>query len=51
MTRHAAAQQRGPRQRTTHGVLRVGLLDESYEWEFVPVEGGTYTDAGTTACH
>jgi hypothetical protein len=35
----------------THGILRVGLLDESYEWEFVPVDGATYTDAGSTECH
>jgi acid phosphatase type 7 len=39
------------RDNTTHGILRVGLLDESYEWEFVPVEGGTYTDSGSTGCH
>jgi hypothetical protein len=36
---------------TTHGILRVGLLEDSYEWEFVPVEGGLYTDSGSTACH
>lgn len=39
------------RDSTTHGILRVGLLEESYEWEFVPVDGGTYTDSGSTACH
>jgi len=39
------------RDAATHGILRVGLLDESYEWEFVPVDGGTYTDAGSTECH
>ena len=39
------------RDNTTHGILRVGLLDESYEWEFVPVDGGTYTDSGSTGCH
>jgi len=39
------------RDAATHGILRVGLLDQSYEWEFVPVDGGTYTDAGTTDCH
>jgi hypothetical protein len=39
------------RDNTTFGVLRVDLLDWGYEWEFVPVEGGTYTDSGTDACH
>jgi hypothetical protein len=39
------------RDATTHGILRVELLDSSYEWEFVPVDGGTYTDSGSTACH
>ena len=39
------------RDSATHGILRVGLLDESYEWEFVPVDGGTYTDMGSTGCH
>jgi hypothetical protein len=39
------------RDATTHGILRVGLQDEGYEWEFVPVEGGTYTDSGSATCH
>ena len=39
------------RDNLTFGVLRVGLLEDSYEWEFVPVEGGTYTDSGSTGCH
>ena len=39
------------RDAATHGILRVGLLEQSYEWEFVPVDGGTYTDAGSTGCH
>jgi hypothetical protein len=39
------------RDNSTFGVLRVDLLDWGYEWEFVPVEGGTYTDSGTDACH
>ena len=36
---------------TTHGILRVGLLEGSYEWEFLPVPGGTFTDSGTSNCH
>jgi hemolysin type calcium-binding protein len=39
------------RDNSTLGILRVGLLDWGYEWEFVPVDGGTYTDSGNTACH
>jgi hypothetical protein len=39
------------RDNSTFGILRVGLLDWGYEWEFVPVAGGTYTDSGSTACH
>jgi hypothetical protein len=36
---------------TTWGILRVGLLESSYDWEFVPVAGSTYTDSGTAYCH
>jgi hypothetical protein len=39
------------RDNSTFGILRVALLDWGYEWEFVSVAGGTYTDSGTTACH
>ena len=35
----------------THGILRLELFESSYEWEFVPVAGATYTDSGTDACH
>jgi hypothetical protein len=34
-----------------HGILRVALQEQSYEWEFVPIAGSTYTDSGSTACH
>jgi hypothetical protein len=36
---------------TTFGVLVLKLFGDSYEWEFVPVEGGSFTDAGSGACH
>ena len=36
---------------TTFGILRSGCSTQSYEWEFVPVDGGTFTDSGTTGCH
>jgi len=34
----------------TYGVLELTLRQGSYEWEFVPVEGGTYTDRGAMSC-
>jgi hypothetical protein len=35
----------------TFGVLRLTLRDGTYEWQFVPVAGRTYTDRGTGTCH
>ena len=35
----------------THGVIRLTLGEGWYEWAFVPVEGATFSDAGTGACH
>ena len=35
----------------THGVLRLTLSDGSYDWEFTPVAGGSFTDAGRGTCH
>jgi hypothetical protein len=34
-----------------HGVLKLTLFPASYQWEFVAVEGATYRDSGTGACH
>jgi hypothetical protein len=39
------------RNSTTHGVLKLTLLSNSYSWEFVPVPGGTFRDSGNTPCH
>ncbi len=39
------------RNNKTFGVLKLTLHPGSYDWEFVPVAGGTFTDKGTTACH
>jgi hypothetical protein len=36
---------------STHGVLKLTLHATSYDWQFVPVVGQTFTDAGSTACH
>jgi hypothetical protein len=34
----------------TFGVLRLTLLPRSYEWEFVPVAGRSFTDGGSGRC-
>jgi hypothetical protein len=39
------------RQNDTYGVLKLTLHATSYDWEFVPEAGKTYTDSGSTACH
>ncbi|HJW55180.1 MAG TPA: metallophosphoesterase [Burkholderiaceae bacterium] len=36
---------------STHGVLRMVLKDTGYEWEFMPVPGGNFTDRGAALCH
>lgn len=35
----------------THGVIRLTLHEARYEWLFVAVEGSSFTDSGTGACH
>ena len=35
----------------TYGVLKLTLHSDSYDWEFVPEAGKTFTDSGNTACH
>ncbi|MBA4156702.1 MAG: metallophosphoesterase [Gemmatimonadetes bacterium] len=35
----------------THGVLKLTLEADAYQWEFLPVEGKTFTDTGRTTCH
>jgi hypothetical protein len=34
----------------THGVLKLTLHPTSYEWSFVPISGGTFTDSGSRPC-
>jgi hypothetical protein len=36
---------------TTLGVLRLHLGDNAYAWRFMPVDGGSFSDAGSNACH
>ena len=38
------------RNNNTHGVLKLTLHPTSYDWQFVPVAGRTFTDAGSRAC-
>jgi calcineurin-like phosphoesterase family protein len=35
----------------TFGVLTLRLHPSSYDWQFVPEAGSTYTDSGSQACH
>ena len=39
------------RDSSTFGVLKLTLRSASYDWQFIPIAGQTFTDAGTTACH
>lgn len=39
------------RSSTTYGVTRFVLREGSYSWQFIPVAGGTFTDAGEDICH
>jgi hypothetical protein len=35
----------------TYGVLKLTLHPTSYDWEFVPIAGQTFTDSGSESCH
>ncbi|HEU5204534.1 MAG TPA: metallophosphoesterase, partial [Candidatus Limnocylindrales bacterium] len=39
------------RQASTYGVLRLDLHRGSYDWQFIPVAGGSFTDQGSGTCH
>ena len=36
---------------STFGVLKLTLTARSYEWQFVPIPGKTFSDFGTAECH
>jgi hypothetical protein len=36
---------------STYGVLKLTLRPTTYDWEFIPVAGQTFTDKGTGSCH
>ena len=35
----------------SYGVLKLTLGVRSYEWQFIPIAGGTFTDSGSAPCH
>ena len=39
------------RQADTFGVLKLTLHPKSYDWQFVPEEGKTFSDSGSGDCH
>jgi hypothetical protein len=39
------------RDSSTFGILAVTLHPTSYDWQFIPEAGKTFTDSGSTACH
>jgi len=39
------------RQADTFGVLKLTLHPKSYDWQFVPEEGKTFSDFGSGDCH
>ena len=39
------------RNNTTHGVIKLTLRADGYDWEFVPVAGGQFRDSGSGKCH
>ena len=35
----------------TFGILDLTLKSSGYDWKFVPVAGGSFTDSGSGTCH
>jgi hypothetical protein len=33
------------------GVLKLTLMPDAYDWQFVPVAGRSFSDGGTDTCH
>jgi hypothetical protein len=48
---HKALPTTEARSNKTFGVLKLSLHPDSYQWEFVPVQAGQFTDTGNGACH
>ena len=51
VSRHAAAQQRDTRNARLTGSCASACWTEATSGSSCPVEGGTYTDSGSAACH
>ena len=47
----AAASATEVRDASTSGVLRLDLRPGGYDWEFIPVPGGSFTDKRSGTCH
>ncbi len=39
------------RNNDTFGILKLTLMSDRYQWEFIAEEGKTFTDSGETQCH
>jgi hypothetical protein len=39
------------KQASTFGVVKFTLADTSYSWQFVPIQGQSYSDSGSATCH
>src|SRR5207249_5697807 len=39
------------RSNVNYGILKVTLWPTSYDWDFIPVAGGTFSDHGSALCH
>jgi hypothetical protein len=39
------------RNNTAYGVLKLTLHAASYDWQFVPIPGATFTESGSSNCH
>jgi acid phosphatase type 7 len=39
------------RNSTDHGVLKMTLHPNSYDWQFIPIAGKSFTDSGSDTCH
>ena len=37
--------------RSTYGVLKLTLHSSSYDWQFIPIAGQSFTDSGSGSCH
>jgi acid phosphatase type 7 len=39
------------RNSSTYGLLNLTLTSSGYAWRFAPIEGSSFTDAGSAQCH